>query len=314
MIIRNLLNNYHVKVICLVIALILVFFTRSNSLEEEPVVVFLETKTNYNYTFSEPLPTRVTLTLKGEEEEIKKVLIDDLTAYVDISEIKEDGVYTLPVLINQNKVFGKTERVEITVDPPVIKTRIEERITKYLRVESVITGIPAHGYELDSSFVNPAFVSVSGPRSHIEDLSSIKTEPVDVTSKVSDFIERVRLNREDELLSFPEGSYVECRGIISERKTFKTLNNVNIQVKGLRDGLAISNKLPLVTVNVEGSMLSLEEFTKNNIALTINLEKIKKPGTYEIPVYHWSPKFARIYEKSVNSVTVVIRRSPKGSR
>lgn len=314
MIFRTLLHNYHVKVICFVIAMLLVFFTRANSLKEEPVVVFLESKTNNSYTFTESLPSRVTLTLKGEESEIKKVLIDDLSAYIDISDIEEDGVYTLPVLINQSKVFGKTERVEITVDPPVIKTKIEEKITKYLRVESVITGIPAHGYELNSRFVNPAVISVSGPKSHLQDLTTIKTEPVDVTSKINDFIMRVKLDRADQLLSFPEGEFVECRGVITETTTVKVIENVNIAVKGLREELVVANELPQVTVNVEGNLLSLEEFTKNNIALTINLEYINIPGTYEVPIYHWAPRFAHIFNKSRDSVTVTIKRAPGPNR
>lgn len=314
MIIRMLLRNFHVKVICFVIAMILVFFTRANSLKEEPVVVFLDAVTNNNYTFTESLPTRVTLILKGEEKEIQKVLIDDLSAYIDISNIDEDGVYTLPVLINQNKVFGKTDRVEITVDPPVIKTKIEEKITKHLRVESVITGIPAHGYELNSRFVNPALIRVSGPKSHLENLDSIKTEPVDVTGKMSDFIQRIKLNRADPLLTFPEGEFVECRGVISETSAVKVIENVNIAVKGLKDDLVISNELPQITVNVEGKLLSLENFTKTNIALTINLEKINEPGVYEVPVFHWTPRYAHVFNKSRDNVTVVIKSRAEKSQ
>lgn len=305
---QMIMRNWHVKVICFVIAMILVFFTRANSLKEEPVVVFLDTRTNNNYTFTESLPSRVTLTLKGEESEIKKVLIDDLSAYIDASAVDSDGVYTLPVLINQSKVFGKTENVEITVNPPFIKTTIEEKITKYLRVESVITGIPAHGYELNSRFVNPAVMSVSGPRSHLQDISSIKTDPVDVTGKISDFILRVKLNKSDPLLSFPEGEFVEFRGIISETSAVKVIENVNIAAKGLRSDLEIDGELPQITVNVEGKLLSLEDFTKNNIALTINLDEITKPGSYEVPVSHWTPRFAHVFNKSRDTITIVIKK------
>lgn len=302
-----ILRNWHVKVICFVIAMILVFFTRANSLKEEPVVVFLETKTNNNYTFTESLPSRVTLTLKGEESEIKKVLIDDLSVFIDATAVEKDGNYTLPVLINQNKVFGKTKNVEITVDPPFIETTIEEKITKYLRVESVITGIPAHGYELNSRFVNPAVISVSGPRSHLQDISGIKTDPVDVTGKISDFIMRVKLDKSDPLLSFPEGEFVEFRGIISETSAVKVIENVNIAVKGLKENLEIVGELPQISVNVEGKLLSLEDFTKNNISLTINLEDVTGPGTYEVPISHWTPRFAHVFNKSRDKISVVIR-------
>ena len=99
-------SYYDVKVICLVIAMVLVFFTRANSLKEEPVVVFLEKVTNENFTFTETLPTRVTIMLKGEEAEIKKVPVDDLVAYVDISRIDSDGIYQLPIQIKQDRVLN----------------------------------------------------------------------------------------------------------------------------------------------------------------------------------------------------------------
>jgi len=233
LIFKRILHNWHIKVICLVISMVLVFFTRVNSLKTETAVVFLDTVTNSRYTFTEPLPTRVNITLRGEESEIQKVNVDDIEAYIDASFVDKDGVYQLPIQINQNKIFNKTKNVEITVSPISISTTIEETITKYLRIESVITGIPSHGYELNSRFINPRVISVSGPKSHLEDMEFIQTDAVDVTGKNSDFLSRIRLNKSDPLLSFPEGEFVEFQGIITETSAVKVLENVNIASKVL---------------------------------------------------------------------------------
>ncbi|MBN2618078.1 MAG: hypothetical protein JXR64_07170, partial [Spirochaetales bacterium] len=161
MTISRILNNWHIKVICLILAMIFVFFTRANSLKVEPVVVFLETLTNSRYTFTQDVPKRVTLSLKGEESEIAKVPVDSLRAYIDASKINSDGEFELPVIIDQSDILLNTQKVQITVNPPTIHVTIEEKVTKYLRVESVITGIPAHGYELTGRFINPGVMSVS---------------------------------------------------------------------------------------------------------------------------------------------------------
>jgi len=305
---KRILHNWHVKVICLVIAMVLVFFTKANALKEEPVVVFLETITNNNYTFTESLPSRVTLTLKGEESEITKVPVDDLVAYIDASKITKDGVYELPILIKQDGVLEFTDKVEISVFPISITTKVEEKVTKYLNVESVITGIPAHGYELNSRFINPRVISVTGPKKHMEALDSISTEPVDLTGKDSDFVTRVKLDSSDSLLLFPEGNFVEFQGIITETSVVKVLENVNIAIKDLKEGLEVVSELPQISVNVEGKLLSLQNFSKNNVSLTINLKSIELPGTYEVPINYWTPKYAHVYDKSRDTVVISVRK------
>lgn len=301
---KKLLHNWHVKVICLMLSMILVFFTKLNSLKEEPVVVLLDVRTNNNYTFTESIPSKVTLRLRGEESEIDKISLDDLRAYIDVRSIDKEGIYTIPIQIDQSKIIGKTNDLEITVNPVSITTSIEEKITKYLRIESVITGIPAHGYEITSHFTNPAVISVTGPKSHLTVIDSIKTEPVIVTGKNSDFDIRVKLDRADTLLSFPEGDYVEFKGLVSETSAVKVIENVNIAVKELNEKLAIKGEIPQITVNVEGKLLALESFTKSNIALTINLKEFTEPGIYEVPVTHWTPRIFHIFNKSQDKITV----------
>ncbi len=311
MYIKRIKHNWHIKVICFVISMLLVFFTKMNTLKNESVIVFLETITNNNYTFTDPLPSRVTINLRGEESEIQKVKVDDIKAYIDASEIIEDGTYELPIIIRQDRVFNTTQDVEITVVPISITTKIEETITKYLRVESVITGIPAHGHELNSHFINPGDISVSGPKSYLKDLEIIKTDPIDVTGKNSDFTNRVVLDKTNSLLTFPEGDYVEFKGIVTETNVIKVIENVNIAIKELKDGFEIITELPRISVNVEGKLLSLQDFSRNNISLTVNLKDVSKPGTYELPITYWTPRYAHVYGKSKDTVTLeVVRVKP----
>lgn len=304
MIIKKLLHNWHIKVICLMLAMVIVFFTRLNSLDEEPVVVLLEVITNNNYTFTKSIPSKVTLMLRGERSEIEKISLDDIGAYIDVSNIEKEGIYTLPIEIDQSKLMGKADKVEITVNPVSITTTIEEKITKYLRIEPVISGIPSHGYEITSYYVNPALISVTGPKSHLVPIESIKTEPVIVTGKNGDFKQRIKLDRADTLLGFPEGDYVEFRGVVSETSAVKVIENVNIAIKELNKNLEVKGELPQLTVNVEGKLLALETFTKANISLTVNLKEYTEPGIYEVTVNHWTPRRFHIFNKSQDTVTI----------
>lgn len=313
MLLKKLLHNWHIKVICLVLAVILVFFTRMNSLKVEPVVAILDVRGNSNYTFTESIPSKVTLRLRGEEREISKISLDDLSAYIDVSKVQKSGVYTLPIKIDKSGLLGESDSIEITVSPVSITAAIEEKITKYLRVDSVIAGIPAHGYEITSHFVNPTTISVTGPKSHLSELQSIQTEPVIVTGIDSDFKVRIKLDRADTLLSFPEGDYVEFRGLVSETSAVKVIENVNIAVKDLNPKLEVANEIPQISVNVEGKLLALEEFTKSNIALTVSLEEYNEPGTYLVPVKHWTPREFHIFNKSLDTIVVELREVQEDS-
>ena len=307
---KDIFNHWHIKAICFVISLFLVFFTRSNSLSEKPMVVFLEARTNDTYTFTESIPSRVNIILKGEASEIQKVDIDDISTYIDASKIYRDGSHDLPVIVRYDNSFGKKPKVEIQVSPLIINVKLEEKITKHLRVESVITGIPSHGYEIKSHFSNPATIRVSGPKSFLEFMESIKTYPVDVTAKNSDFKQRVKLNGGDSRISFPEGEFVELDGQVTETSVSKVIENVNIAAKSLISNLQIRGELPQISVNVEGKLLLLEDFSKNNIALTVNLEHIIEPGRYEVPILHWTPKYAHIYNKSPDKITIDVIVKP----
>ena len=213
------------------------------------------------------------------------------------------------IKIRVHNTLKQGDVVEI-VNPSydVIKTKIEEKITQYLRVDTLITGIPAHGYELDSRFINPGVISVSGPRSHIEALENIFTEAVDLSGKNSDFNTRVRLDKSDSLLTFPQGEFVDFKGIISETSVVKVVENVNIAIKELSQDLEVVSELPQISINVEGKLLSLQNFSKTNVSLIINLSEIRVPGVYTVPITYWAPKYAHVYDKSMDSVTVEIER------
>jgi hypothetical protein len=74
--------------------------------------------------------------------------------------------------------------------PPQVNIQLEEIIERYVPVSPTLKGATAEGYEVASVHCTPAKVAVSGPRSLVNQLDAVGTEPIDIeglkTSKETD--------------------------------------------------------------------------------------------------------------------------------
>lgn len=306
-----LFHHWYIKMICLSLAGAVVFFYHSNVRYEEDFYVPLKILTNENYTFTGEIPSRVKLTLKGPtKEDLNEILASEISVTVDTTKITDAGVYNLPVKINRDTYFDKSRGIEIRVTPNKIPVTLETKLTKYLKVKAVISGIPAHGYKLDNYYINPEYVSVSGPWTHLSEINSIETEPVRFSGNTDDFSVRVKLNSTDKLLSFPEGNFVEFNGIIIQTKAVKTIENVSPEIIGLKESLMVEEEVVTTEVRVQGKLLTLDSFTKEDLIFRLDLSDITQPGIYTLPVIITTGRDFTVLKSSLEEVTLTIKEKP----
>lgn len=109
--------------------------------------------------------------LKDVERKIQPIRPDlrrDRDRLVTFS-VSEDLIGELPVGV---RVVGYY--------PPQINIQVEELIERYVTVSPSLRGATAAGYEISSLKADPAKIAVSGPRSLVNQLESIGTEPIDI--------------------------------------------------------------------------------------------------------------------------------------
>ena len=279
-----MIDNWPAKIISLAVALVLFLFYRIINLEERFVNVPLELEVPKNFTPAGNYPKKVRVTLRGSEEEIFRILEEDIEAVVDLTKYSSEGIYREAVKIAKRGTALSTDMLEITVDPMEVTVALERKMKKSLEVVPDITGFPAKGYELSQFFITPSTVEVEGPESQIADLESIPTEEIDISGKQEDFTVRVPLIIDEGITILSGESVVEFHGVIHERVILKTFENIDIVTLDLEPDLNVVSAPSSGTIQVQGTQNVLFDTDPGQLQLVVDCSGIASPGTYTLPV------------------------------
>ena len=123
----------------------------------------------------------VSATLQAPRSLLANLASGELKAEHIIHKIETPGDYSFRVEPRDIQLPSEQIRV-VRIDPEVIAVKIDEIIVQKLEVEPSFLGEPAIGYRLDPSRVqlDPRSVLVEGPKSQLEKIKKIKTQPIDV--------------------------------------------------------------------------------------------------------------------------------------
>jgi len=132
---------------------------------------------------------QVEIEISGDKRKIDQITRSDLTAFVDLSEMKPgDWVVSL----SPDTVFVPLPQGVKLVDvvPGRIGVNIEAVEEKELEVKAETIGTVATGFEIYNSTVLPSRIRVRGPASVIRILEYVQTERIDIDGKKEAFTAR----------------------------------------------------------------------------------------------------------------------------
>ncbi|MFW5975865.1 MAG: YbbR-like domain-containing protein [Alkalispirochaetaceae bacterium] len=287
---KRLLRNWPAKVLSFVAALMLLIFHNITSLEERFFSVPLELRLSEGLVPASDYPRQVQVRLRGDSEEIFRVVEENILAFADFREQTTEGEYRAAVRIAETEATARIDPLEINVEPPEISVVLEEKLIRSIEVEPTLSGFPPSGFELTNYQMNPSTVQVEGPESIVRNLEELATEEIDLAGKREDFIERVRIVRPDELIQFPGGNVVEFRGIIEESVVLNTFEPVEVVVLGLDPELELVTSLPNGLVRVQATQRALDQTSGTDVQLTVDASTIEAPGSYELRVVPQVPR------------------------
>lgn len=191
-----LFKNLGLKIVAIVFSIFLWLFATHRGLVEVVLDVPLEFKNippglvlvNNNIK-------KVSISIKGQERLIRNVGPTDIRAFIDLSDAKKgEDIYLI------SKVNVKVPRwMTVTnIDPSSVKVVLEEVVSKIVRVRPVIVGNPEEGFYLKSITVDPQTVVIEGKSSDVKRISSIETEPFDITGLRKSYSQYLRINTTDQ--------------------------------------------------------------------------------------------------------------------
>ncbi|MFW5693577.1 MAG: YbbR-like domain-containing protein [Alkalispirochaeta sp.] len=277
-------RNWPAKILSFAAALLLLVFHDITRLEERFVTVPLELELNNEFVPASAYPQQVRVRLRGESQQVFRVVEEDLRAYIDLRRYTSEGEYRAPVLVAREGTAAETGALEITVEPDSVQVELEEKLLMSLEVEPITSGFPAAGYELVQLVMSPSSVQVEGPRSVVEDLDVVRTEEVDLSTRREDFTERIRLVRPDPLVRFPGGSVVEMRGTIEESVVLETFDSVELVVTGLDSEFRLAESLPGGLIRVQARQIDVESMSPGDMQLSVDASSVDEAGAVRLPV------------------------------
>ncbi len=283
-ILRRIFRNWPAKILSFAVALFLLVFHDITRLEERFLTVPLELALNGDLVPGSAYPRQVRLRLRGESEEVFRVLEEDLRAWVNFRPFDAEGEYRALVQIDRSGAAAEADALEVTAEPDSILVTLEENLLKSLEVVPSTSSFPPTGYELTQLLMTPSLVEVEGPRSRLENIEQVRTEDVDLSTRRETFTERVRLVRPDPLVRFPGGDIVEVRGRIEEAVVLQTFEPVELVVTGLDPAFRLGQNLPPGLIRVQARQIDIEEVSPGDMQLSVDASGIDGRGQLRLPV------------------------------
>jgi len=314
--VNKLFEHWPAKVLALAAAILLFLFNRFDSLQVRTYTVPLRLVTDTALVPAQDYSHRVKVTVRGAPELVAQVGDADLEALVDFSGHQGEGVFNAPIQVNRKGAAAETAALEVSVDPLVLNLHLERKIVRTVPVKPNFVGEPGKDFELSSFQVNPAVVTIEGPRSAVEKVASVATEPIELRGKTDSFTLKARVDTGSPLLAFPYGGFVEVQGVMTSSLATEVLESVIPGAVNLSSTLKLQTPLPAVRVKLRGSAQALKTLAKDSrgvptVVLFADFTGYTVPG--EVPALELKavlPEGVEIVEMSPAVVSVSLEAHP----
>jgi YbbR domain-containing protein len=175
---QRLINNFWLKVLAVALASMLsaYVYLDGNYLVTDTLVAVLRPKDlQQSLVIVEPLPVpkQVSIRVRGPLRGIRKLKSTDLKAYIDCGEQLSPGDGYFQVIV-QDADFGEVSIV--SQEPERLFVRFDEKKVIKLPVDINRFGKLSPSFEIVGEQVEPAEVSIAGPRPLVEAIASVQVE------------------------------------------------------------------------------------------------------------------------------------------
>jgi YbbR domain-containing protein len=191
----------------------------------------------------------------------------------------------------------------VRLEPQRLKVQVERLLRRRVPVRAELAGAPALGYMTAESSVRPAEVEVAGPKSKVEDLKEIRTEPIDMQGMERGFQRNTLLAWAGDLVSFTP-DHVLVSVSVEEVSVSREFKDVPVTVTNSRDR-QVSLDPPRADVTLSGPQRILHNFKFEDGALVVDADELE-PGTHKVKVQVTLPATLEVTRRRPDQHTLVI--------
>lgn len=211
--------------------------------------------------------------LDGVDEQRGRVALDLLAATPGEMRIELTPDMIRPELPRRLKL--------VRLEPQRLKVQVERLLRRRVPVRAELAGAPALGYMTAESSVRPAEVEVAGPKSKVEDLKEVRTEPIDMQGMEHGFQRNTLLAWAGDLVSFTP-DHVLVSVSVEEVSVSREFKAVPVRVTNTRDR-KVGLDPATADVTLSGPQRILHNFKLDDGALFVDADQLE-PGTHKVKV------------------------------
>ena len=228
--------------------------------------------------------------VSGPRSLVEKVARAEAT--LDLSQLPaREGLIrtTVPfTLVDQDGNPVESSLLEVTSESVLLDSVLVEQelyTTRMLDLSEVglVTGEPEEGYEIKSITITPTTVTAAGRAASLDVLDTLYPDgQVDVGGLNESFTQQLKVRKPSELAYLSTDSVtvaVEIGPVIRSR----TMENLQLNLTGVGDGLSGSLALTQANVTVTGPQLFVDALRVANVTLSCDASGLAA-GTYDVPI------------------------------
>lgn len=298
-------RNWAAKLFCFAIAVVIVLFNRMGKIEDRTMNIPFKLYTNSEYLIIQDIPRTIKVSLRGNKDDIYSILSSDLTAFADFTNVAENGSYSRPIKIERSGSALYITPLEIHTTPNQINLAFERKTIKRIPLEPVVRGTPAEGYEISGTFLSPNFVTVEGPESVLDSISSFNTTAVDLDGHSDNFSVQVGVENNNKFVQVLNTD-VRLSLSIAKIMVVRTVQNVTILLADCADNLTAVPNVQAGSIKLEVNSRRADTVQASSMKLVAELGSIKEPGTYILPLKPAIPNGMNMVGFSPETVEVTV--------
>ena len=163
---------------------------------------------------------RLFLKVRGPAARLAANSLSQTTLVLDLGNALKPGEQTFTIT-NDNLTLPPGVTL-VRVVPSQVRVRLERRTIKDVPVEVRFAGPPPSGYRVSRQTVEPTTVRVVGPESRLEQIETLQTDPVDLSTELANAEFRVPI-----VLPDPQVRFEQAQPLATVRVTLEKIPQGN---------------------------------------------------------------------------------------
>lgn len=308
-----LFHNIKIKILSITMAFAVFTYISLSNISDKSVMVSTSVISPVPpLIVAEAIPEEVEVFLTGPRSELRDIDISRFEVPVDLSHAASGSN------VKKLELQGQLPKnVECTrIEPDQLTVRVEKVHQQKIKVKPEFINRPHEDYMLNNYIIEPGYIWARGPDSLIDNLVSLRTEPISLENIAQDTVYHVKINRNlNPALAVDKNKIFKVLVTLKPRELSKKITNLPIYITNLNhkfkttssNALYVSN----ITFNINKSELKQLNIT-NDFIFFINALEINSPGRYRLPVYEQKPDYIKSISWEPKVISIEIKPKKTG--